>query len=610
LSSSAVTSISFGSTGLTPNSATTGVVTVAGTLATANGGTNLTSFTANGAVYATSTSVLTTGTLPAISGGTGQSSYAIGDLLYADTTTTLAKLADVATGAVLVSGGVAGNPSYSASPTLTTSLTTPLLIGGTTASSTLTLQSTSGVGTTDSINMKVGNAGAITALSISSAGVVALSSALAATSGGTGQASYAVGDLLYANTTTSLAKLADVATGNALISGGVSTAPTWGKIDLTTTISGTLPVANGGTGATTANAALTNLTTFTTTATAAGTTVLTNTSTYFQYFTGTLTQTITLPVTSTLATGWTFHIVNNSTGNLTVNSSGGNLLITGLPGTTVMCTCIGTTLTTAADWEAGYTDFSTAQGTGSVVLATSPTLVTPVLGVASATSLSATTLTATAGAGFQNMVVQITGTSASYSLPAAVQVTGAKLKVTIVGGGGQGGGTTTTAGLVGGGGGGGGTIVVFLTYLAAQNTLTYTVGPGGSGAGTNTAGTAGTASSIIYNSVTYTAGGGGGGPTATTTGSGTGGTATGGTLNIVGQIGGAGGTSAATANMMGYGGNAGLGFGYGAPLPSATGTGNAAASGYGGGGSGGFNGATATARAGGAGAAGVVIIEY
>ena len=37
-----------------------------------------------------------------------------------------------------------------------------------------------------------------------------------ATAGGTGQTSYAVGDILYADTTTSLAKLADVATGNAL----------------------------------------------------------------------------------------------------------------------------------------------------------------------------------------------------------------------------------------------------------------------------------------------------------------------------------------------------------------------------------------------------------
>ena len=68
-----------------------------------------------------------------------------------------------------------------------------------------------------------------------------------ATAGGTGQTSYAVGDILYANTTTSLAKVADVATGNALISGGVGVAPAWGKIGLTTHVSGTLPIANGGT---------------------------------------------------------------------------------------------------------------------------------------------------------------------------------------------------------------------------------------------------------------------------------------------------------------------------------------------------------------------------
>lgn len=72
-----------------------------------------------------------------------------------------------------------------------------------------------------------------------------------ATAGGTGQTSYAVGDLLYANTTTTLAKLADVATGNALISGGVGVAPSYGKIGLTTHVSGTLAVGNGGTGITT-----------------------------------------------------------------------------------------------------------------------------------------------------------------------------------------------------------------------------------------------------------------------------------------------------------------------------------------------------------------------
>jgi hypothetical protein len=75
-----------------------------------------------------------------------------------------------------------------------------------------------------------------------------------ATAGGTGQTSYTTGDLLFASSATALSKLADVATGNALISGGVGVAPSYGKIGLTTHVSGTLPVGNGGTGITTLTA--------------------------------------------------------------------------------------------------------------------------------------------------------------------------------------------------------------------------------------------------------------------------------------------------------------------------------------------------------------------
>jgi hypothetical protein len=88
--------------------------------------------------------------------------------------------------------------------------------------------------------------------STASYGAISLGGTLVAANGGTGQSSYTIGDLLYASGTTALSKLADVATGNALISGGVGTAPSWGKIGLTTHVSGTLPVANGGTGTTTA----------------------------------------------------------------------------------------------------------------------------------------------------------------------------------------------------------------------------------------------------------------------------------------------------------------------------------------------------------------------
>jgi hypothetical protein len=70
--------------------------------------------------------------------------------------------------------------------------------------------------------------------------------------GGTNFATYAVGDMLYADTTASLAKLSDIATGNVLLSGGTNTAPSWGKVGLTTAVTGILPIANGGTNSGTA----------------------------------------------------------------------------------------------------------------------------------------------------------------------------------------------------------------------------------------------------------------------------------------------------------------------------------------------------------------------
>ena len=64
-----VTTITFGSTGLTPNSATSGAVTVAGTLANTSGGTgNNAAFVLYGVPYASTTSVLAT----TANGTTGQ----------------------------------------------------------------------------------------------------------------------------------------------------------------------------------------------------------------------------------------------------------------------------------------------------------------------------------------------------------------------------------------------------------------------------------------------------------------------------------------------------------------------------------------------------------
>jgi len=173
---------------------------------------------------------------------------------------------------------------------------------------------------------------------------------------------------------------------------------------------------------------------YTTTATAGTTTTLTAASTTTQFFTGTLTQTITLPVASTLVLGAAFSIHNNSTGSLTVNSSGANLVATITANTTCLFTCILTSGTDAASWDADFTGFTSvlpvarggtnassasitafnnitgytasgATGTTStnLVFSTSPTLVTPALGTPSSGTLSSCTVDGTNGVGYLNI---------------------------------------------------------------------------------------------------------------------------------------------------------------------------------------------------------------
>lgn len=80
----------------------------------------------------------------------------------------------------------------------------------------------------------------------------ALGSNYGGTGYGTGASPYVVGDMLYANTTASLTKFAIGAANTVLRSTG--TAPQWGKVVLTTDVTGVLPVANGGTSLSTTNA--------------------------------------------------------------------------------------------------------------------------------------------------------------------------------------------------------------------------------------------------------------------------------------------------------------------------------------------------------------------
>ena len=278
--------VSGGTTGLTTTGSpitTTGTITLGGTLAVASGGTgtatpslvagtNITSITgtwpnqtinaSGGAGTVTSVAALTLGT-----SGTDLSST------VANSTTTPVITLNVPTASATNRGALSSadwttfNNKGSGTVTSVTGTSPVASSGGATPAISLS----SGYG--DTLNPYAsktanfvlaapnGSAGVPTFRAVVAADIptlnqnttgsaASLSATLVATSGGTGQSSYAVGDLLYASTTTALSKLADVATGNALISGGVSVAPSWGKIALTTHVSGTLPVANGGTGLT------------------------------------------------------------------------------------------------------------------------------------------------------------------------------------------------------------------------------------------------------------------------------------------------------------------------------------------------------------------------
>jgi hypothetical protein len=134
---------------------------------------------------------------------------------------------------------------------------TPIAIGAAAVSG---LAASATTDTTNASNITSGTLGTsrlsgsytgITGVGALAAGSLATGfTAVSAPLGGTGQTSYTVGDILYASTSTALSKLAGVAVGNALISGGVGSAPSYGKIGLATHVSGTLPIANGGTGST------------------------------------------------------------------------------------------------------------------------------------------------------------------------------------------------------------------------------------------------------------------------------------------------------------------------------------------------------------------------
>lgn len=100
-------------------------------------------------------------------------------------------------------------------------------------------------GTVTSISGSGGTTGlTLTGGPITASGTLTLGGTLAVANGGTNFSSYTIGDILQASASGVLSKLAAVATGNVIISGGVGTVSSWGKVGLSTHVSGNLPVTN------------------------------------------------------------------------------------------------------------------------------------------------------------------------------------------------------------------------------------------------------------------------------------------------------------------------------------------------------------------------------
>jgi hypothetical protein len=180
-STGGVTSFSAGTTGLTPNTATTGAIVLAGTLTTANGGTGLSSFTA-------------------------------GDLVYFASGTSFTKLGIGTAGQVLTVNPGATAPQWSTG-------------------------AASGVA-----SISFGTTGLTP--NTATTGAVVVAGTLIAVNGGTGISSYAQGEMLYANTTTTLDKVtANITTSKKYLSqtgnGTAGLAPTWGDVTATNIAGGT-----------------------------------------------------------------------------------------------------------------------------------------------------------------------------------------------------------------------------------------------------------------------------------------------------------------------------------------------------------------------------------
>lgn len=198
------------------------------------------------------------GTVPVANGGTGLTSGTSGGILAFTAVGTLASSGALTANQLVLGGGAGVAPTVLGSLGTTTTVLHGNAAGAPTFGAVSLTGDVSGIlpvangGTNNAFFTIAGPATSAKTYTITNNSTTILTTfdAVTAAQGGTGITSYAVGDLLFASAATTLSKLADVATGNVLLSGGVTTAPLYGKVGLATHVSGTLGVTSGGTGLT------------------------------------------------------------------------------------------------------------------------------------------------------------------------------------------------------------------------------------------------------------------------------------------------------------------------------------------------------------------------
>jgi hypothetical protein len=361
------------------------------TIATGYGGTGLTTFTAaNNALYSTSSSALTAGTLPVAAGGTGFTSATANGVVYGSGTSALGVTAAGTTGQVLIAT-TSGAPSWGSVPTSAAVTSFQTSLSGLTPSS-----ATTGVVTlAGTLGVASGGTGATTLTGyVKGSGTSALTAAstiptsdltgtLGIGNGGTGQTTAAAafnalnpmtttGDLIYEASASTAARLPIGTSGQVLtVAGGI---PSWQAAGGSTTLTTTDFTATSG------------QTSFTVTYTPAllqgvyrngiklGQADYTATSgTAIVLATGAITgDLIQVQYFSSLATTTAVNSISfGSTGLTPSTATAGAVTVAG-------------TLAVAN----GGTGVTTSTGSGNVVLSTSPTLVTPVLGTPTSGTLT------------------------------------------------------------------------------------------------------------------------------------------------------------------------------------------------------------------------------